>query len=145
MDDTTVLLNTMRSLRKDATAEEFTIEFIENKQIINEIMDLLTAKSTTFYHVPFDMIISYEIVPDRISKNDRKALVIGINYFHLSEFLDQKGYKRIVNNDDDINSVIKDRIDDLAYIIKDTHPDLFNEYTKLGIKESAYTYYKKRK
>ena len=140
MDDTTVLLNTMRSLRKDATAEEFTIEFIENKQIINEIMDLLTAKSTTFYHVPFDMIISYEIVPDRISKNDRKALVIGINYFHLSEFLDQKGYKRIVNNDDDINSVIKDRIDDLAYIIKDTHPDLFNEYTKLGIKESAYTY-----
>lgn len=145
MDDIKALLSTMSFFREDATAEDFTIEFIENKQIINEVMNMLNVDSPNSYYVPSDMIISYEIVPDRISKNDRKALVIGINYFHLSEFLDQNGYKRIVNNDDDINSVIKDRIDDLAYIIKDTHPDLFNEYTKLGIKESAYTYYKKRK
>lgn len=72
----------------------------------------------------------------------RRNLVLGINFFHSSEFLDQHNSECFVYNESDLDSLIKRRTEDFEYMIVDQKPEYFNDYTKLGIKEEAYTYYK---
>ena len=132
----------MSKFRKNSTSDELTIELIENNQIINELTYHLKSDSLLARYVPFDVIASYEIIPYRIPKKSRKSLVLGINYFHSSEMLDQIGCERTVHNEEELNLLIEDRIKDLKYTINETNPELLNNYTELGIKKEAYAYYK---
>ena len=133
----------MLLVRKDVNDIDFTTEFIENNQIIKELSDYLSDDSANAEYIPADLIESYNIIPKRITMEQRRNLVLGINFFHSSEFLDQHNSECFVYNENDLDSLIKRRTEDFEYMIVDQKPEYFNDYTKLGIKEEAYTYYKK--
>ena len=137
------LMNQMLLVRKDVNDIDFTAEFIENNQIIKELSDYLSDDSAFAEYIPVDLIESYNIIPKRITMEQRRNLVLGINFFHSSEFLDQHNSECYVYNETDLDSLIKRRTQDFEYMIVDQKPEYFNDYTKRGIKEEAYTYYKK--
>ncbi len=137
------LMNQMLLVRKDVNDIDFTAEFIENNQIIKELSDYLSDDSAFVEYIPVDLIESYNIIPKRITMEQRRNLVLGINFFHSSEFLDQHNSECYVYNENDLDSLIKRRTEDFEYMIVDQKPEYFNDYTKRGIKEEAYTYYKK--
>lgn len=136
------LMNQMLLVRKDVNDIDFTAEFIENNQIIKELSDYLSNDSAFAESIPADLIESYNIIPKRITMEQRRNLVLGINFFHSSEFLDQHNSECYVYNENDLESLIKRRTEDFEYMIVDQKPEYFNDYTKRGIKEEAYTYYK---
>lgn len=136
------LMNQMLLVRKDVNDIDFTAEFIENNQIIKELSDYLSDDSAFTEYIPVDLIESYNIIPKRITMEQRRNLILGINFFHSSEFLDQHNSECFVYNGNDLDSLIKRRTEDFEYMIVDQKPEYFNDYTKLGIKEEAYTYYK---
>lgn len=137
------LMNQMLLVRKDVNDIDFTAEFIENNQIIKELSDYLSDDSAFVEYIPVDLIESYNIIPKRITMEQRRNLVLGINFFHSSEFLDQHNSECYVYNENDLDSLIKRRTEDFEYMIVDQKPEYFNDYTKRGIKEESYTYYKK--
>lgn len=137
------LMNQMLLVRKDVNDIDFTAEFIENNQIIKELSDYLSNDSAFAEYIPADLIESYNIIPKRITMEQRRNLVLGINFFHSSEFLDHHNSECYVYNENDLDSLIKRRTEDFEYMIVDQKPEYFNDYTKRGIKEEAYTYYKK--
>lgn len=132
----------MLLVRKDVNDINFTAEFIENNQIIKELSDYLSDDFAFVKYISVDLIESYNIIPKRITMEQRRNLVLGINFFHSSEFLDQHNCECFVYNENDLDSLIKRRTEDFEYMIIEQKPEYFNDYTKLGIKEEAYTYYK---
>ena len=136
------LMNQMLLVRKDVNDINFTAEFIENNQIIKELSDYLSDDFAFVKYISVDLIESYNIIPKRITMEQRRNLVLGINFFHSSEFLDQHNCECFVYNENDLDSLIKRRTEDFEYMIIEQKPEYFNDYTKLGIKEEAYTYYK---
>lgn len=137
------LINQMMKVRKNTNNNDFTSEIIENKKIISELSNYIVKDSTLTYYIQTDLIESYNIIPDRITMEQRRNLVLGINYFHSSELLNQSNEEQYVYDETDLNNLIQKRTDDLEYIIENQFPEYFDDYTKKGIKEEAYTYYKK--
>lgn len=136
------LMRQMILVRKNIDDNDFTQEFIENSEIIKELLNHLGDESFIRQYIPIDLIESYNIIPERITMKQRRNLVLGINFFHSSEILDQNNSECYVYNENDLDSLIKRRTEDFEYMIVDQKPEYFNDYTKLGIKEEAYTYYK---
>ena len=137
------LINQMMKVRKNTNTNDFTSEIIENKKIISELSNYIVKDSALTYYIQTDLIESYNIIPDRITMKQRRNLVLGINYFHSSELLNQSNEEQYVYDETDLNNLIQKRTDDLEYIIENQFPEYFDDYTKKGIKEEAYTYYKK--
>lgn len=137
------LINQMMKVRKNTNTNDFTSEIIENKKIISELSNYIVKDSALTYYIQTDLIESYNIIPDRITMKQRRNLVLGINYFHSSEILNQSNEEQYVYDETDLNNLIQKRTDDLEYIIENQFPEYFDDYTKKGIKEEAYTYYKK--
>lgn len=137
------LINQMMKVRKNTNTNDFTSEIIENKKIISELSNYIVKDSALTYYIQTDLIESYNIIPDRITMEQRRNLVLGINYFHSSELLNQSNEEQYVYDETDLNNLIQKRTDDLEYIIENQFPEYFDDYTKKGIKEEAYTYYKK--
>lgn len=158
------LLDVMRYYRKDATASEFTNEFIENLTSLQEL-HLLTQndlESIEFYindddieavsinepntmnlNIYLDMVESYHLINERITREERRNFVFGMNYFHTSETLDQQNNEMPVNNEKDIDMLIENRLLDLEYMIEDKYPGIIDAYTKAGMITEAKIYYKK--
>lgn len=137
------LINQMMKVRKNTNTNDFTSEIIENKKIISELSNYIVKDSALTYYIQTDLIESYNIIPDRITMEQRRNLVLGINYFHSSELLNQSNEEQYVYDETDLNNLIQKRTDDLKYIVEIQYPEYFDDYTKKGIKEEAYTYYKK--
>ena len=137
------LINQMMKVRKNTNTNDFTSEIIENKKIISELSNYIVKDSALTYYIQTDLIESYNIIPDRITMKQRRNLVLGINYFHSSELLNQSNEEQYVYDETDLNNLIQKRTDDLKYIVEIQYPEYFDDYTKKGIKEEAYTYYKK--
>ena len=137
------LINQMMKVRKNTNTNDFTSEIIENKKIISELSNYIVKDSALTYYIQTDLIESYNIIPDRITMEQRRNLVLGINYFHSSELLNQSNEEQYVYDETDLNNLIQKRKDDLKYIVEIQYPEYFDDYTKKGIKEEAYTYYKK--
>lgn len=137
------LINQMMKVRKNTNTNDFTSEIIENKKIISELSNYIVKDSALTYYMQTDLIESYNIIPDRITMEQRRNLVLGINYFHSSELLNQSNEEQYVYDETDLNNLIQKRTDDLKYIVEIQYPEYFDDYTKKGIKEEAYTYYKK--
>lgn len=142
MNSFSPLFDIMKSYRGDVSAKELTNEFLENIESIKELTALALSTKDYIYS---DMIESYSMLPKRISKEERRNFILGINFFHTSEILDANDKEMPVYDEEDLKMLIENRTEDLEYMIGDQYPHLMDDYTKAGISAEANIYYKQYK